>query len=322
MTLTSHLQATGSPVRAYLDRISPSLAEGRGNTSGARTMSGSLGLTVLARCPTVVWPADDVDTARAGTAVDFRARIALGGFDPFESAAALGVVQLPAYAGDVANGAHRVRVLAEAFDIAARILQQPVDESELDRAALLLAHCEQVYRVGAKALDGKTGAALDDVGSGHGFASSLDDSSLADLRALMTADAPHVTQWRRAIAAGERYEPNPIFAGSSLVGGADADWLIGDTLIESKAYATVSVAQLRSFLRQLLGYTMLDLNDALGIRHVALWLPRQSVTRVWSLRALLGGDPEQLLPNLRVGFRTAASGKQLAGHELATERRK
>lgn len=285
-------------------------------------MAKALGLTGLASSRARVPPVPGVDTARSGTAVDFRARIALNSFDPLDSTAAAGVALLPFHAREVDNGAHRARVLTEAFGVAMQILYAPADESELDRACLLLAHCEQIYRAGAAALAGSLGDALDRAERGLEFALRIDAPSLEDLRALMEANADQIDAWRQSITEGERFESNPSFAGSALVGGADADWIVGDVLIDSKAYAKLSVDTLRGFLRQLLGYVMLDLDDAHGIRAVGLWLPRQGLTRIWSLERLLDGDPEHLLPKLRAGFRAATADSQLALREPVTQRRK
>ena len=189
---------------------------------------------------------------------------------PHDSAAAFGVAVLPLHEDEIENGSHRAQVLAEAFDVAVRIVESPSDAAELDRAALVLAHCEQVYRRGAAALKRSLGEALDLADNGLSFAMAIDEPSLTDLRALMEANAGQLDDWQGRGAAGERYEPNPVFAGSNLVGGADADWLVGDTLIYSKAYGKLTVPTLRRFLRQLLGYVMLDLDDALGIRSVGL----------------------------------------------------
>lgn len=322
MSLTRLLRSPGSPVRAYLDGVSPWLTDTMGASRDSRTMAHALGLAALARSRTLVPPLPGVDTARAGTAIDLRARMALTSFDPRESTAAQGVALLPFHAREVHNGAHRARVLEEAFDVAIRILDAPADEGELDRACLVLAHCEQVYRVGASALAGSLGDALDATENGLDFALRIDVPSLDDLRALMKANADQINEWHRSITKGERFESNPSFVGSALVGGADADWIVGDVLIDSKAYAKLSVDTLRGFIRQLLGYVMLDLDDAHGIRAVGLWLPRQGLTRIWSLERLLNGKPEALLPKLRAGFRAATADSQLAVREHVTQRRK
>lgn len=322
MSLTKLLGDSGSPVRAYIDGISPTLFGLKGDTGAARTEVDTLGLIELAASSATIPPLPGVDVSRAGMAVDFRARIALGGFDAHDSAAALGVAELPLYEDRVENGSHRVRILTEAFAVAAQILESPADDADLDRAALLLAHCEQIHRGGIKVLKGSVGKACDLAASGHEFADRLDTPSLLDLRSMMEFNSAQIDLWRKHISNGDRFEPNPAFAGSSLVSGADADWIVGDVLIDSKAYAKLTVSKLRIFLRQLLGYVMLDLDDSLRIRTVGVWLPRQGLTKTWRLERLLGGDPEELLPALRQGFLKAAGGQQIGIHVPVTQRRK
>ncbi|WP_104132326.1 hypothetical protein [Cryobacterium sp. M91] len=322
MSLTKHLEDAESPVRAYIDGISPVLLALTGRTDGARAAADALGFIELAASTAILPPFPGVDVARAGTAVDFRVRIALGGFDAHDSAAALGVADLSLHQGEVENGAHRVKVLSEAFDVAVQILETPSSEADLDRAALLLAHCEQMHRAMIKVLKGSVGTACDLASGGKDFANGLDTPSLADLRSMMESNSAQIDLWREQIANGDRFEPNPVFAGSRLVGGADADWLVGDVLIDSKAYAELTVPKLRACLRQLLGYVMLDLDDSLRIRTVGVWLPRQGLTRTWGLEMLLGGDPEELMPTLREGFLKAAGGQQMGIHVPVTQHRK
>ena len=320
MSLTKYLKDSGSPVRAYVDGIAAVLADGRDPSSHAAAQT--LNLPDLALSPVIISPAEGVDAKRSGAAIDFRARIALGTFDPHDSAAAEGVAEAAFYAEEVENGERKAQVLAEVFEAAVSILDTGSNDVELDRAAILLACCEQVHRGGEAALKGSLGDALFEARSGFAFALTVSDLALADVRQLMEANEAQLTAWRGQIARGERFEPNPIFTGSGLVGGADGDWIVGDTLFESKAYAELSVPRLRTFIRQLLGYVMLDLRDDLHIRSVGLWLPRQRVTRVWPLDELLDGNPDVLLPGLRTGFETAANNKGVAVRVPITQRRK
>ncbi|MGO3234628.1 variant leucine-rich repeat-containing protein [Microbacterium sp.] len=206
--------------------------------------------------------------------------------------------------------------------MAERLLADPNADDSLDRASILLAHCEQVLRAGRKVFEGSLGDACDAATSGDDFASNIKMSAIADVRSMLESNRHQLGAWRNQINTGERYEPNPKFAGSALVGGADGDWLIGDTLIDSKAYEHLTVPKLRDFLRQLLGYVMLDLDDAYAIRRVGIWLPRQRVMPTWSLSHLLSGDPDELLPKLRQGFTRAAGGKQVASYVPVSDRRK
>jgi len=322
MSLTSHLKNLNSPVRAYLDNISPWLANHGSSSNVPSVEMHNLGLGELAKVSLLVPPPAGSDTARTGTAIDFRVRVALNRFNPRDSAAASGVNAIPLYVGTMENGQHRARVLTESFDAAINILATTTDESEIDRACILLAHCEQVFRAGTAAVGESLANALDAATSGLDFAMSLDSMALKDLRALMTANSHQIDQWRQAIDMGERFDLNPSFSGSKLVGGADADWMVGDTLIDSKSYKELTTSKLRDFLRQLLGYAMLDLDDSLGIRTVGLWLPRQGITPTWSLDVLLGGNADDLLPTLRSGFRAATNNRQIAPVVRATQRRK
>lgn len=322
MSLTSHLSDLRSPVRAFLDGVSPRLAGTRGRAGGARTIADELGLTGLVELETSVAPFGNADPRLSGTALDFRARIELGGFNARLSEAATGIDRLPTVTAFVENGVHRRRILSEAFDVAERLLADPNDVDSLDRASILLAHCEQVERAGRKVFEGSVGEACDAATSGEDFAWNISTSAIIDVRSMLESNRHQLGAWRAQIDAGERYAPNPKFAGSALVGGADGDWLIGDMLIDCKAYEHLTVPKLRDFLRQLLGYVMLDLDDALGIRRVGIWLPRQRVMPTWSLSHLLSGDPEELLPKLRAGFARAAGGKQVASYVPVSDRRK
>jgi hypothetical protein len=314
VSLTSLLSDPKSPVRVYLDGISPRLEASRGRSDGSRAAAEALGLLELTKSRLVVSPFPEADLPRSGTAFDFRARIELGVFDPRHSKAAAGIAQLADYVPFVKNGPHRAKILTEAFGVAEVLLRQPFRHSDLDRAAILLAHCEQVDRAGPKALTGSVGASCDAAVDGQEFANNLDPLALADIRSLMLSNAAQLETWQEQIAGGDRYEPNPSFTGSDLVGGADGDWVIGETLVDSKVYGALTVPKLRDAVRQLLGYVMLDSDDSLGIRRVGIWLPRQRLTPTWSLTRLLGGDPEELLPSLRQGFIKATGKKQLAIH--------
>jgi len=322
MSLTSQLRDAGSPIRAYLDGISPALAATRGSSSTARQNAVALGLVDLAGKPLLVPAVEPTDGSLSGTAFDIRARIELGGFNPAESTSATAISTLPGVAALVENGDHRAKVLTEAFCVGEDLINGCRDASDLAKASVLFAYCEQVYRGGPDALDGALGAACDGVENGWGLAQTIPESTLVDVEALLDASRHQIGTWIDHIAAGARFEPNPGFSGARLLGGADGDWMIGQTLIDCKVYVRLSIVKLRDFLRQLLGYVMLDLEDALGIREVGVWLPRQQGLKTWTLEQLLGGDPERLLPKLREGFIGATARSQIAVHVPVSEHRK
>jgi hypothetical protein len=67
---------------------------------------------------------------------------------------------------------------------------------------------------------------------------------------------------------------NPVFSGGKWVGGADGDFLVGNTLFEVKT--TVKPWNLlQSTVRQLIGYVALDTDDQYQIDEVVIFLPRQ-----------------------------------------------
>ncbi|WP_041763361.1 hypothetical protein [Pseudonocardia dioxanivorans] len=100
---------------------------------------------------------------------------------------------------------------------------------------------------------------------------------------------------------------------------AEADLLVGDTLVEVKTVARAEQpARIARWCWQLLGYTWLDDADRWQIRRVALYLARHGVTVVWpvaELEARLVGDPGRVA-QARHAFRRLAH--QVATREGAT----
>lgn len=131
---------------------------------------------------------------------------------------------------------------------------------------------------------------------------NIDDSLLFDIALMRRAVEPTLDEWNRGIEAGVDYVANPRFLGSLAVGGADADWAVGDMLVELKTREEITSPWLRDTLFQLLGYALLDLDDSLGIRRVGILLPRQPYFAVWTLDDLLQRDADVALPRLRAAF--------------------
>ncbi len=76
----------------------------------------------------------------------------------------------------------------------------------------------------------------------------------------------------------------PTFVGGTLVGGADADWIVGGTLIDCKATIKplVAASVIRQYIWQLLGYAALDWNNHLGIEELGLYMARQGAWVIWN----------------------------------------
>lgn len=140
-------------------------------------------------------------------------------------------------------------------------------EETLARCCLVLALFEQLYRAGASLW----------------FESPLywlgRKAGLKDLMALPESDqVTDLCALSRAFFEDEgdllvrTVICNPCFSGSELVNGADADLIVDDCLVELKTAARV--ASFASWLRQLLGYVLLDFDDVYGIRRVAVYAAR------------------------------------------------
>lgn len=148
MSLSSHLRDASSPIRIYMDRVSPILRDTRGRPTDAEARADALGLTNLAASRPVVPVPPENDTARMGTAFNIRTRMALGGFDVQTSPPTAGINQLSLLADQIENGHHRAQILSEAFVIAGSLLQEPSSNDDLNIACIVLAHGEQIYRAG------------------------------------------------------------------------------------------------------------------------------------------------------------------------------
>jgi hypothetical protein len=80
--------------------------------------------------------------------------------------------------------------------------------------------------------------------------------------------------------------PGPCFAGSFDVGGADADLIADDLLLESKAHANPAATACDT-LRQLLGYLLLDYDDSYQIAQVGIYYGRHAHLIHWAIPDLL-----------------------------------
>jgi hypothetical protein len=90
-------------------------------------------------------------------------------------------------------------------------------------------------------------------------------------------------------------------SGSEDIGGADFDLLVDGCLVEFKAVRNAKVTT--QILRQLVGYWLLDYDDALKIRKFAVCLLRHGYTEYFGIgRDLLPSAP---FPVLRSNFRKA-----------------
>lgn len=312
MSLTRHLKDPDSPVRLFISQCAPELALAGTRGAEGSAMATSFGFDELTALETQVPISAEVGPSRrkshaitAGVALDYRIRMSLPGFEISETTAAKGLDRLALNPGVVHRGKHIEYLLREAtLGLAYRTLQEEDPHPlSIARASVSLAWCEAIYRAGpVTALSGELGRQIKRAKDSVELMLSIDEELLFDIVRMHAPIAALLNQWSQDVAAGAEYEPNPTFLGSIAVGGADGDLVIGDLLVEVKTREEISNSWLRETLFQLLAYTLLDLDDAHGIRRVGIMLPRQAHLQVWSLNELLGGDADEALPELREAF--------------------
>ena len=176
----------------------------------------------------------------------------------------------------------------------------PKDEEEeiLARFCLVLAAFEAVRRAGPRAWPPPYfGGALPE--SEADLLALVPDDWVEDAAALGAAFAKQYPSWHGANAT-----LNPTFAGSAHIGGADADLIVDGCLWEIKT--SKQPQGQGEWLRQLLGYVLLDYDDERAIERVGLLLPRQNRRVSWPIRKLvadMSGRDDLTLQNLRKSFR-------------------
>ncbi len=320
MSLTSHLSNPRDPVRAWIDARFPDI--------GALVADSRRSL----RDATTVCAIDGRPPTTSGMAIDYRIRYTFAVTPPAELIAydgaadvltgllleidpehpalwrmvpstGLGVQQavgpltagLPpnAVSGFFTRLADRVPAIApvgRALDDAA--------ERELARYCFALGLFEEVFRTGTVA----PGSLLNAIG-----ATTTVDEFLGAIPDMWVEDLAQLAQLFLD-AFGDRFARpavlNPVFAQSRAVGGADADLISDGTLLEIKT--TINPRIDGAWIRQLLGYLLLDTAGEFEVTSLGLYLARQGRLLVWPLPAALdtvAGQPVDL-PAVRLEFAT------------------
>lgn len=301
MTLTQELNNSASPVRQFIDScfvISPAEVK-RGLPKPLRDRLS----TVLLPAPEEI-PQGALGTI--GTAFDYRVRLTIEGLPEEPLAAHMGAALLVggcdatlkdgriqhvkgallASYGLVAAAGLTPELVREFFDNFARLASQRTpaarrgaDDTTLAQYCLTLALLEQVYRAAtmpdfdSTLLHLPEGATLDDL------IALASPAQVFDVDQLWRGFSKEV-QWE-----GQAAVCNPRFAGSRDVGGADADLILDGCLVELKV--TKRPPNLAQYLRQLLGYVLLDYKDAYSIRSIGVYAARQQTLLTFSLHELL-----------------------------------
>lgn len=323
MSLTSHLRTKGSPVRAWINEAFPHMVP------AIRDLRHDLPPDLDAR----TLPASpSVPPSTMGVAVDYRIRFYMGPTPAHALVAYAGAQQLVedyldehdpenaalwrhaeslagfALAGPVDLGDSEVAGLSPAAFFTAvdqriaiiepvgRVLSE-ADERELDAICWALALFEEVFRYGA-IWDASPLTRLVMEGSAEDVLRLVPEACVADLAAVSQRMISELGEQLRRPAI-----LNPTFALSEAIGGSDADLVIDGCLTEIKC--TINPGLDPEWFRQLLGYVLLDADDACALDRVGFLLPRQAVLVSWPLDGLLKamiGPNHRSLAELRAEF--------------------
>jgi len=216
--------------------------------------------------------------------------LALKGPSPPASAPVVSL--LDDFAASLADGLARLRP-------AGRILAE-AEEQLLCRYCYLLGLFEELFRAGLQIrsplYELSDGASVDDL------LALPPQIWIDDLCSLSASFAAHCDK----LARGD-FVLNPMFAGSTEIGGADADLIVDRCLLDVKTTIDPKFTRTR-VLYQLLGYVLLDYDDRYGIDAVGVYLSRQGLLLRWPLVPLLKQLLERedvSLSELRLSFREA-----------------
>ena len=291
MSLTRELNKKQSPFRQLVEGCAPALAIAGGRSPEGQRVAERLGFYDLVKARSLAPLPDGVTDARrhsptVGMAFDIRTRMMLGEFEPRRSASAMGMdVFNHLLAPLLPNGQHISDVLGDAF-LEAERLTKDGDDVDQDYASIIFAWCESLYRAGMRAIRSSLGKRLS--------AARNVDEVYDSIPPLMLEDIA-----RLRMRHGAFFISNPSFSGDFLVGGADGDWFIDDTLFDFKVVDKISAPWVRKVLMQLLGYLILDLDNDYQAKCIGVWLPRQATVRTWDIEEILGNDAGEALAKAR-----------------------
>jgi hypothetical protein len=148
----------------------------------------------------------------------------------------------------------------------------------------------------------------------------LDAIDVSIVKDLVALSRQFYNQQRALLRSFKTAITGATFAGSKDIGGADCDLIIDGCLIDFKT--TIRPGIETAQLRQLIGYWLLDYDDALHISSAAITLLRHGLTHRFSLRDLAGpnADHARLRRDFRAGL-LRASRDEIPASPLVAARR-
>ncbi|MEU8746503.1 UvrD-helicase domain-containing protein [Streptomyces parvulus] len=293
LPLTGQLQYPRSPVSVFLERHLP-----RTDQLVSSYLQWSRGLHPA------VQPMDErrPDYAALGRTIDYRLRLSLGN-GPGDAVTA-GIALLGSRLAFEGAPAFEVRqALHTAGTQLLDRLQAHLDgmhrlgEEELTRLCHVAGFYEAVYRNGVFARRRNLLALADTRTALNHLTAAVPTYVVEDIaEQIKLAEQPFAPF--RQLPQGQRV-CGPVFAGSSDLGGADADFIVGGLLIDCKA-TTRPHSIHRSAVQQLAGYLLLDYDDTYGIDQVGIYLSRQGALITWPVTDFLSALGSRVpLPKLR-----------------------
>lgn len=286
MSLTSHLKDSRSPIHQFLYEQFPAVKE------VARDARAAVKEVEAIR------PKAKVPYGTLGMALEYRIRYYFAVTPP--KGAISGAQQAftsklrRAYEGPFTRS---LNTLAAELQPAGKRLSRD-DEDRLLRHCVVLALFEQGYRSTLTAEHRLL--ALKSV--------SLD--ALLGIAPRIWIDDLRAQSWRFYDCSNEQLTRpvflNPTFDGSHHVGGADADLILDGQLVDIKSTVSSDLHKLSMWLRQLVGYVLLDYTDKYRIQAIGFYFARHGVHVSWPLPELLAtmmGSDAPSIKQLRAKFK-------------------
>ena len=291
MSLTTELAKPSSPITQYLRFVSALVADTGRGTPWAEPFKRLLGLDSLPGSTTVPL-VPGADAAMVGTAFDYRLRFHLApcrgkDFVAWQGAGLLRRLD-PSTEGPLARFFSNLDTLALKRSPAGQRLESD-EERLLCTYCVVLAQMEAVYRTrGAWFPHLRPAGASKVRPEAEPLLQLASEAAVEDVVNLSRSASEAMSPLIPYVANGSLpYHPNPVFAGSSAIGGADADFIIANTIFELKTTKTLNTAAVQNALLQLLGYSLLDYDDEYEIRRVGIYFARHGWVRAWPLWELL-----------------------------------
>lgn len=304
MSLTTELAKPSSPIAQYLRFVGALVADTGRGTPWTEPCKRLLGLDALPGSTTVP-PVAGADAAMVGTAFDYRLRFHFAPCRAKEFVAWKGAALLQSL--EPSTEARTARFFSHLDSFTSKLLPagkqlNQGDERLLSAYCIVLAQLESVYRTRGRwlpQLPSMRKAAFRP--EAEPLLQLAPEAAVEDVVNLSRSASDAMSPLIPYVANGTLpYHPNPVFAGSSGIGGADADFVIATTIFELKTTKVLDVAAVRNALLQLIGYSLLDYDDEYGIRRVGVYFARHGWVKAWPLWELIF-PPADVIQRSQVG---------------------